>query len=181
MARLNSIVRERLRILSEPNVKPLATATLFNAAGNNVSSSRLSAGLSAAGSRWSEMLSGSWGMARSLGGDTLVSGGSVGSRTPGFMWARASLRDRTAGVALRRYPCPRAPLAVSDPAISLATATAGRHRCPQSASRPPANPPSTRIRARIIAPVTPLPPSTVLASSIGGFGLRPRCVRCRNV
>ena len=60
MARLNSIVRERLGILSEPNVKPLATATLFNAAGDNVSTNRLSAGLSAAGSRWSEMLSGSW-------------------------------------------------------------------------------------------------------------------------
>ena len=36
MARLGSILRERLGILGEPNVKPLATATLFNAAGNNV-------------------------------------------------------------------------------------------------------------------------------------------------
>ena len=26
----------RLSVISEPNVKPLATATLFNAAGNNV-------------------------------------------------------------------------------------------------------------------------------------------------
>ena len=42
---------------------------------------------------------------------------------------------------------------------------------PKSACRPPANLPSTRIRARIIAPVTPLPPSPVLAPSIGGFGL----------
>ena len=42
---------------------------------------------------------------------------------------------------------------------------------PKSACRPPANLPSTRIRARIIAPVTPLPPSPVLAPSIRGFGL----------
>ena len=45
---------------------------------------------------------------------------------------------------------------------------------PKSACRPPANLPSTRIRARIIAPVTPLPPSPVLAPSIGGFGLSRR-------
>ena len=38
--------------------------------------------------------------------------------------------------------------------------------CPKSACRPPANLPSTRIRARIIAPVTPSPPSAVLAPSI---------------
>ena len=151
MARLNSIVRERLRILSEPNVKPLATATLFNAAGNNASSSRLSAGLSAAGSRWSEMLSGSWGMARSLGGDTLVSGGSVGSRTPGFMWARASLRDRTAGVALRRpvrerlLPCPILPSRSPQPlqaAIGAPKAPAGR---PPTSRLPEFEPGSSRL------------------------------------
>ena len=59
------------------------------------------------------------------------------------------------------------------PAISLTTASAGRRRCPQSACRSPANFPSTRIRARIIAPVTPSPPSAVLTPSIGGFGLSP--------
>ena len=53
---------------------------------------------------------------------------------------------------------PRAPLAVSYPAISLTTASVGRRRCPKSACRSPANLPSTRIRARIIAPVTPSPP-----------------------
>ena len=37
---------------------------------------------------------------------------------------------------------------------------------PKSACRPPANLPSTRIRARIIAPVTPSLPSAVLAPSI---------------
>ncbi len=115
------------------------------------SSSRLSAGLSTAGSRWSGMIPSSSRMESCPGRDSRVSDGSVGSRPPGFMWARASLRDRTAGVAVRRHPGPRAPLAVSYPAISLATATAGRHRCPQSASRPPANLPSTRIRGRIIA------------------------------
>ena len=37
---------------------------------------------------------------------------------------------------------------------------------PKSACRPPANLPSTQIRARIIAPVTPSPPSAVLTPSI---------------
>ena len=64
---------------------------------------------------------------------------------------------------------------MSYPAISLSTATVGRHRCPQvrerllpcpSACRPPANLPSTQIRARIIAPVTPSPPSAALTPSI---------------
>ena len=55
---------------------------------------------------------------------------------------------------------------MSYPAISLSTATVGRHRCPQNACRPPANLPSTQIRARIIAPVTPSPPSAVLTPSI---------------
>ena len=45
---------------------------------------------------------------------------------------------------------------------------------PKSACRSPANLPSTRIRARIIAPVTPSPPSAVLAPSIGGLGLKGR-------
>ena len=47
---------------------------------------------------------------------------------------------------------------VSNPAISLTTATAGRQRCPKSACRSPSNFPSTRIRARTIALVTPSPP-----------------------
>ena len=46
---------------------------------------------------------------------------------------------------------------MSYPAISLSTATADRHRRPQKRLRPPANLPSTRIRARIIAPATPSP------------------------
>ena len=145
-------MRERLGILSEPNVKPLATATLFNVAGNNVSSSRLSAGLSEAGSRWSGMLSGSWGMARSLGGGTLVSGGSVGSRPPGFMWARASLRDKTAGVALRRIPvrerllpCPILPSRSPQPlqaAIGAPKAPADR---PPTSRLPEFEPGSSRL------------------------------------
>ena len=55
---------------------------------------------------------------------------------------------------------------MSYPAISLATATAGRHRRPQKRLQTAANLPSTRIRARIIAPVTPSPPSAVLTPSI---------------
>ena len=46
---------------------------------------------------------------------------------------------------------------MSYPAISLSTATADRHRRPQKRLRPPANLPSTRIPARIIAPATPSP------------------------
>ena len=57
-----------------------------------------------------------------------------------------------------RHPGPRAPLAVSYPAVSLTTATVGRHRRPQKRLQTAANLPSTRIRARIIAPVTPSPP-----------------------
>ena len=49
-------------------------------------------------------------------------------------------------------------LALSYPAISLTTATVGRHRRPQKRLQTAANLPSTRIRARIIAPVTPSPP-----------------------
>ena len=47
---------------------------------------------------------------------------------------------------------------MSYPAISLTTATAGRHRRPQKRLQTPANLPSTRIRARSIALVTPSPP-----------------------
>ena len=57
-----------------------------------------------------------------------------------------------------RHPGPRAPLAVSYPAISLTTATVGSHRRPQIRLQTAANLPSTRIRAQIIAPVTPSPP-----------------------
>ena len=96
----------------------------------------------------------------------------MGSRPPGFMWARASLRDRDGWCGPETLSLSASASCRVYPAISLATATAGRPRCPLSASRPPDNLPSTRIRARIIAPVTPLPPSTVLAPSIGGFGLK---------
>ena len=65
-----------------------------------------------------------------------------------------------------RQPSPRAPLAVSYPPISLTTATVGRHRCPQKRLQTARNLPSTQIRARIIAPVTPSPPSAVLTPSI---------------
>ena len=42
----------------------------------------------------------------------------------------------------------------------------GSHRRPQKRLQTAANLPSTRIRARIIAPVTPSPPATVLTPSI---------------
>ena len=47
---------------------------------------------------------------------------------------------------------------MSYPAISLTTATVSRHRRPQKRLQTAANLPSTRIRARIIAPVTSSPP-----------------------
>ena len=47
---------------------------------------------------------------------------------------------------------------MSYPAISLTTATVSRHRHPQKRLQTAANLPSTRIRARIIPPVTPSPP-----------------------
>ena len=47
---------------------------------------------------------------------------------------------------------------MSYPAISLSTATAGRHRRPPKRLQTAVNLQSTRIRARIIAPVTPSPP-----------------------
>ena len=46
------------------------------------------------------------------------------------------------------------------------------HRRPQKRLETAANFQSTRIQARIIALVTPLTPSAVLAPSIGGFGFR---------
>ena len=56
---------------------------------------------------------------------------------------------------------------MSYPAISLATATVGRYRCPQkrlqTARQPPVYPNSS---PRIIAPVTPSPPSAALTPSI---------------
>ena len=61
-----------------------------------------------------------------------------------------------------RHPGPRAPLAVPYPAISLATATAGRHRCPQSACRPPVYPnssPDHNACNSLTAPSTVLTPS----------------------
>ena len=64
---------------------------------------------------------------------------------------------------------------MSYPAVSLTTATVGRHRRPQKRLQTAANLPSTRIRARIIAPVTPSPPLPLSSRrpsvSIGGFGL----------
>ena len=53
-----------------------------------------------------------------------------------------------------RQSGPRARLAVSYPAISLTTATAGRHRRPQKHLQTAANLQSTRIRARTVASVT---------------------------
>ena len=77
---------------------------------------------------------------------------------------------------------PRASLAASYPAISLATTTVGRHRRPQKRLQTAANPPSTRIRARTIAFVIsshPLPVFSLPQSvSIGGFGLTPPWLRC---
>ena len=51
----------------------------------------------------------------------------------------------------RLLPCPL-------PAISLTTATVGHHRRPQKRLQTAANPSSSRIRARTIAPVIPSPP-----------------------
>ena len=67
-------------------------------------------------------------------------------------------------------------IAVSYPAISLATTTVGRHRRPPKRLQTAANPPSTRIRARTIAFVISSHPLPVFSRpqsvSIGGFGLR---------
>ena len=73
-----------------------------------------------------------------------------------------------------RHPSPRAPLAVSYPAISLTTAAAGRHRCPQkrlqTARQPPVYPNSSPDH-RACNSLTPLPLSSRRPSvSIGGFG-----------
>ena len=64
---------------------------------------------------------------------------------------RTSPQTRASPVRERLLPCPL-------PAISLTTATVGRHRRPQKHLQTAANPSSTRIRARIIALVTPSPP-----------------------
>ena len=80
-----------------------------------------------------------------------------------------------------RQSGPRAPLAVSYPAISLTTATVGRHRHPQKRLQTAADPASTRIRAPTIHVcyfLSPLPVSSPCPSlSIGGFGLRRRFLR----
>ena len=74
-----------------------------------------------------------------------------------------------------RHPSPRAPLAVSYPAISLTTAAIGRHRRPQkhlqTARQPPvypnASPDHRACNSRIPLPLSSRRPSV----SIGGFGL----------
>ena len=75
-----------------------------------------------------------------------------------------------------RQSGPRAPLTVSYPAISLTTATVGRHRHPQKRLQTAADPASTRIRAPTIHVcyfLSPLPVSSPRPSlSIGGFGLK---------
>ena len=73
---------------------------------------------------------------------------------------------------LTRHPANRTPRQLA-PAQSASAScrVLSRHLAYHSRCRPPANLPSTRIRARIIAPVTPSPPSAVLAPSIGEFGL----------
>ena len=75
-----------------------------------------------------------------------------------------------------RQSGPRAPLTVSYPAISLTTATVGRHRHPQKRLQTAADPASTRIRAPTIHVcyfLSPLPVSSPRPSlSIGGFGFR---------
>ena len=77
-----------------------------------------------------------------------------------------------------RQSGPRAPLTVSYPAISLTTATVGRHRHPPKRLQIAADPASTRIRAPTIHVcyfLSPLPVSSPRPSlSIGGFGLRLR-------
>ena len=80
-----------------------------------------------------------------------------------------------------RQSGPRAPLAVSYPAISLTTATVGRHRHPQKRLQTAADPASTRIRAPTIHVcyfLSPLPVSSPRPSlSIGGFGLKDHPLR----
>ena len=77
-----------------------------------------------------------------------------------------------------RQSGPRAPLTVSYPAISLTTATVGRHRHPQKRLQTAADPASTRIRAPTIHVcyfLSPLPVSSPRPSlSIGGFGFNER-------
>ena len=61
-------------------------------------------------------------------------------------------------------PCPIPPSRSPQPSQAAIST-------PNSADRPPANLQSTRIRARTVASLTSSPPSAILASSIGGFGL----------
>ena len=76
--------------------------------------------------------------------------------TPGLQLTQ---RPRKLNVpANSRQSGPRAPLAVSYPAISLTTATVSRHRHPQKRLQTAAKLPSTRIQARTIALVTSSPP-----------------------
>ena len=71
---------------------------------------------------------------------------------------------------------------MSYPAISLTTATVGRHRHPQKRLQTAADPASTRIRAPTIHVcyfLSPLPVSSPRPSlSIGGFGLREQVLAC---
>ena len=69
------------------------------------------------------------------------------------------LTQRPRQLALSRSECPIPPSRSPQPLQAAIGA-------PKSACRPPANLPSTRIRARIIAPVAPSPPSAVLTPSI---------------
>ena len=64
---------------------------------------------------------------------------------------RTSPQTRASPVRERLLPCPL-------PAISLTTATLGRHRHPPKRLQTAANPSSSRIRARTIASVTSSPP-----------------------
>ena len=116
--------------------------------------------------------------ALALGGAVQPRPGPTASHSTPSLTARPSATDLPANPTSpqTRAPSPRAPLAVSYPAISLTTATVGRHRCPQKRLQTAANLPSTRIRARTIASVTSSPPSAVLTPSLGVH----RWIRAKN-